>query len=416
MKRLVGVLVPAVLFVPVAMHPSQAAVSREIVRGLAGLEENSFPPFEVSCDDPAGTEGAPTTTLSVVRQPAVQAHGLRSLRLAPPVGKAQGLSSMVNSAMTTYGVKVYTAAELPAVGTVRIQFSAEPGIEWVGRASWTQPASPSWQSVDVLAISFLWTSYENGVEVGSGGDSALGSFLQSKAGDDVAYGDLRVAFGCTGQPFHLDGLTFAVPGIEPLYDIEADDTTETSIWNGSDVATATMPLTVRAQVRGHWDVLPGVPVHLEERAYGSSTFKRIATTTTGAKGVAAVDVKPMRAATYRWIVDHTTAYDGSRSGLFPVKVKTKVTSVVADSTVRVGQTIVLTGRTTPVKAGYAFQLYREYSPDGGLIKTGTTRSDGTYRVTYVPRKAGKYVLAVSVAGGEGNIRSVSPMRTVTVTN
>lgn len=101
---------------------------------------------------------------------------------------------------------------------------------------------------------------------------------------------------------------------------------------------------------------------------------------------------------------------GSTSPTFTVKVRTKVTSALADASLRKGQTLVLTGRTTPVKAGYSVTLQRYVNGRWVNLKTGMTSATGTYRLTKTVTSKGNWKMRARVAGGGGNLYGTSLAR------
>ena len=113
---------------------------------------------------------------------------------------------------------------------------------------------------------------------------------------------------------------------------------------------------------------------------------------------------------YRWVFHENQVYDGSTSGGFTVKVRTAVTAKPADTTVRRGGTIKVSGNVTPAKPGKTVTLYRGTRPVG----TGTVNAKGGYTVSTTARSTGVWKLHVTIGASSGNLAGRSGTVKVTV--
>jgi hypothetical protein len=167
----------------------------------------------------------------------------------------------------------------------------------------------------------------------------------------------------------------------------------------------------------------GASVELQVRLYGSSTFTTVATATSGAGGALAAKLPPLvHNTSYRWHFDGDLSHAATTSdtGVEPVSVRVK--RHVSDRTPRVGQRVVVRGRTYPAKPGHAVSVWRGTKPFQGygpathhvrLVK-GHVRADGTYRLVVRFASTGRVRIYVKVRGGDGNVTGFSKYRWLSV--
>jgi hypothetical protein len=106
--------------------------------------------------------------------------------------------------------------------------------------------------------------------------------------------------------------------------------------------------------------------------------------------------------------------EGSTSEPLTVDVRTAVTSVLADRTVRKGGHLVLSGRTVPAKPGTSVTLWRRTAGPSRQLATGVIKGDGSYRLTARATKKGSWKVFATVAAASGNLAGTSPVRTAKV--
>ena len=184
------------------------------------------------------------------------------------------------------------------------------------------------------------------------------------------------------------------------------------------------PLTVTAELRSAGQAVVGVPVRLMIKPYGATAFRKYTTTATDENGYASVTFVRWRNTRVKWEFGGTEEFGPSVSQPYTEYISTRVGIRVSDRTPRVGQRVVVTGMTGPIKPGHAIRLYRGFTARGAwmpppenppvLLDSGVVRSDGAYRLVARFHAKGVRRLFVEVATGHGNITGWSPYRWVTV--
>jgi hypothetical protein len=167
----------------------------------------------------------------------------------------------------------------------------------------------------------------------------------------------------------------------------------------------------------------GASVELQARPYGAATFTTVATVTSGAGGALAATLPPLLHNTsYRWHFSGDAGHDPTTSAVGVEPVSVRVKRHVSDRTPRVGQRVVVRGRTIPAKPGRAVSLWRGTKPFLGygpathhvrLVK-GHVRADGTYRLVVRFASEGRVRIYVKVRGGDGNVTGFSKYRWLSV--
>jgi hypothetical protein len=167
----------------------------------------------------------------------------------------------------------------------------------------------------------------------------------------------------------------------------------------------------------------GASVDLQMRPYGSTTFTTVATATSRSDGALFAKLPPLvHNASYRWQFAGDPSHLASTSDTGVERVSVRVTRHVSDRTPRVGQRVVVRGRTYPTKPGHAVSLWRGTKPFQGfgpathhvrLVK-GVVHADGTYRLVVRFASAGRVRIYVKVRGGDGNVAGFSKYRWLSV--
>jgi len=167
----------------------------------------------------------------------------------------------------------------------------------------------------------------------------------------------------------------------------------------------------------------GASVQLQVRPYGASTFTTVATVTSGAGGQLSTKLPPLiRNTSYRWQYAGDVGHQATTSGTGVERVSVRVKRHVSDRTPRVGQRVVVRGRTYPTKPGHAVSLWRGTKPFQGfgpathhvrLVK-GVVHADGSYRLVVRFASAGRVRIYVKVRGGDGNATGFSKYRWLSV--
>lgn len=387
---------------------------------------------------PASTYGLFATKCS---NPGVSPTGLLRTRIAyttddPPLGdRMLGWDTDSGSSIgpwsytqTPSTASVYSLRLNRPTGSVTgkaLVLYAPPGADgdyWLGHSPITSTGT-GWTTIDASAVTFNWKHWNNTLQEfdTTAPDEILSTFVAGHGGDgspeDGSGALLGFVFGCNGDLFHLDDLRVGSVGSVTTYDYE-EALTRTSISGSAGAITA-----------GGDVILKGMPkelpnsffskatLKLEARRFGSSDFVQVGSATAtfdGTKHPARLVRQPQKLTVYRWVLATSAARQGSTSPTFTVKVRTRVTSALTDDTLAKGRTLVLTGRTTPVKAGYVVTLQRYVGGTWVDLKTGLTSSTGTYRLTRTVTSKGSWKVRVSIAGGGGNLPGVSPARVAEV--
>jgi hypothetical protein len=168
--------------------------------------------------------------------------------------------------------------------------------------------------------------------------------------------------------------------------------------------------------------VPNATVRLWARRPGQSTYSQVAQTHTDASGVAE-PVTTLSRNTYLYAEfpgDYSGTYAPSHTDPVLTYVSTAGTMRVNDKTLRLGQRLVVTGRTRPAKPGRRVALYvgRIPSPTSPhrptRIARAYVRADGTYRITERFHSAGRKRLFVKLPGGDGNVTGYTRYQRVRV--
>ncbi len=96
-------------------------------------------------------------------------------------------------------------------------------------------------------------------------------------------------------------------------------------------------------------------------------------------------------------------------------MRTAVTAKIADTTLRKGKNLVVTGGTTPQKAGVTVTLQRRVGSSWKKLGTTTTTTSGSYRFVRKVDATGTWTVRVVVPADDANVQCVSPTRSAKVT-
>lgn len=221
---------------------------------------------------------------------------------------------------------------------------------------------------------------------------------------------LTVAFAAMTVPISLpaDAGELAPTTLTPSFGIfnSGDTTTETT--HGGSVYVS---VTLRSGSTPVFDQT----VELWAKPYGSSSFQKLGTSTTNNSGVARLTHSPARYTKYLWKYFGSPVYAESPAPAeLIVRVHARVSLTLNDTTLRYGQTLVARGFVRPSKPGVTATLWRVAPTGWTRLATGTIRSDGSYRVTKIFRAGASRTMVVTVPASTGNLKGVSPARTVQV--
>lgn len=224
------------------------------------------------------------------------------------------------------------------------------------------------------------------------------------------------AYDAGGASAHVDGWSVTAAGVTQEYDLEGEHLL-TACHVTASAATVVAGRAVRLDgllTDADSHPLAGRTLRLWSRRDNQVTAAADGSATTDAAGAAGFDRSPTRATTY--YVDLAQGVSDGRclSAAVTVRVRTKVTARVGDSTIKRGKNIVVTGATTPAKPGSTVSLWRDRSSGAVKLASGKVRADGSYSLRSRPGSTGSWKVFVKVAAGDGNLAGTSPVRTVRV--
>lgn len=134
--------------------------------------------------------------------------------------------------------------------------------------------------------------------------------------------------------------------------------------------------------------LSSLPVRLEQRKKGTSTWSLLATKTSSSTGGLSATVKPTASTDYRW---RFLGKNGWIAGISPTKqvqIRPAISKTVNDSTIALRRSFTVSGRVLPRMDGQSIKLQRYYRGGWHTVKSATLgRYDATrskYAMTYVP--------------------------------
>ena len=420
MRRGLGFLFVLALLLPATPALPDTTV---VVRSMSAPADAPYGIAALGCNDLNGFVPPPDgVRLLINRGPDTPPAGERTWGFdLPTTGSAVGTQLWVESmaGTTVAGMSLHTVTDASGVAYALYQAPADNNtqIYWIGRTLLTQPAG-GWRPVDVAGLPYAWTRYDFETNMPASGtpvaSATVAQMVTAKGGDGD--GGFLMGFGCDGDLFYMDAWRVGSSADLTTYDLEGGITiagisgSAPRIIAGRSVGlTGTLTDTEGTIYSNHQLIL-------EAKGYGSSVFTPVGeATTTDSGGPATTSVSPMQRTVYRWRFEESEAAHGDVSPTFTVEVLTKVTAQLRDSTKRIGQDLVVDGRTTPKKPGVTATLWRRTANGPVRLDTTTIRADGTYTARKTLGKAGKWNVYVTVPALSGNLAGKSPIRTATVT-
>lgn len=344
--------------------------------------------------------------------------GERSWGFAPVGGEpgwlhGVGVDVGSQAGLDTFGVQVHG----PGGNAGRAVVLARPvgtaaGNVWVGIAP-VSGGGGAWTTVDASGLAYTWGEYvtDGWQPAASLSEPATLDEFDAAHGSPAGYTAL-IGFGCDGQPFLYDGFRYGAAGDVTTLDFEALTT---------HLAIGAAPRTViagrTARLTGGVDARypRSTPVDLEVKPYGARTFRKLATVRAPEPTYTlARTVTPLRRAAYRWHFLGTEIHDPAYSRTVVILVRTALSAVVADATLRRGQHLVVTGRTRPAKPGVMVTLRRRTGSGPVALARTRVRSDGSYRVVRRVGRGGRWTVFTTVEAASGNLAGRSVDRTASV--
>jgi hypothetical protein len=182
------------------------------------------------------------------------------------------------------------------------------------------------------------------------------------------------------------------------------------------VPRAGEPEELQAALASPPDAVAGRVLTLYARRAGTATYLPIAHGTTDSSGTADFRFTLAFSSTLQFRFDGDGQYAAANSSPVLWAVAPQVSLRVPTHVVQVGRTLVLSGRTYPIKPGHRVSLWRgqipgQYAVPGTpapvRIGTAVVGPDGTYRIVHRFPVVCDRRLFVSVSGGDGNARGYS---------
>lgn len=162
--------------------------------------------------------------------------------------------------------------------------------------------------------------------------------------------------------------------------------------------------------------IAGMPVILEARPAGAASFAQVASAVTDVYGEVTASTKLIRTSELRWRFAGDDSYQPTVTAAFVQPIATRVGIRGSDLSLRIGQRLVVTGRTFPAKPGTRVTLWRGRYELGYVagpepvhvrIAVGVVRADGSIRFVHRFAHTGTKRLYLRVAAGGGNIAGYS---------
>ncbi|HET7691359.1 MAG TPA: hypothetical protein VFK41_13325 [Nocardioidaceae bacterium] len=418
--RRVALSVLALLATSLVPLPVASADSTVVVNGRLDFpEDDSVGEALVGCDD-LFTHGQQGSLLYIGNTDPVP-YGHIYWGFVPHGGnESHGFYFSVDSlAATTVAGLEFDSDEGDASGVAYITYQPNgttDGTYWVGRAA-LGATDTGWQDVEVIGLTYAWKKWDPGTQtyvVPDGGSATIATFLASNGPDGFA--NIIIGYGCNGAKTWYDGLRVGSAGNITTYDLDREASV-TSIARSAATITAGNGVTITGGAHPeHSQTNYGqASLRLEAKGAGESDFTEIAQASTSVGGApASVVVKPTVTTQYRWRFDGALSIEPSLSPVTTVQVRTAVTGVVADRTLKPGQALVVTGKTTPKKPGLAATLWRKTVTGRTKLTTTTIKADGTFRLAKRVKAKGVWKVFVTVPASSGNLAGTSAIRKATV--
>lgn len=385
MRRLSFALVPALLagLLVVAAPPALADTTVVSKTGL--------PPgwgiFDTRSDGHPGN-----STYSHVEGPAGVPTGIGSLRL--DYGDHTFKHLLVRGGFNTPAGD-WSAFTVTYKSTTNLRVTlAVYSVNNVDELEQLLPATDSWSTVDLMAGQFARVRdphYE------FRGFTTLPEMVE-RFPDLVVNGLAIETWGAQGKSAWIDTVVFGAVGDVTTWDFDTDPipVITSSAATVSLKAGASTPLSGRVQ-RQSGAPIASLPVELWTKVWGTGTWVKAQTVTTGASGGFSKTFTPVKQTYVQWRVSEP-GYAAAASATRRVDVTAKIWATPADTTITRSDPVRIFGKLAPSLAGTTVTLRRV----GSTTPLGTARvaADSTYGIRgSLPR--GTWTVYVTSATGGG---------------
>lgn len=311
-----------------------------------------------------------------------------------PVSDLTALAADVHGASTGFVVQVVVRA---ADGSHTVLVGTPPAL------------SSGWAAYDLMGLTYSWFDGQTAIGTGTIADYVVsGNELGVETKVDLVNHNCG---GSSESASYLDSIDVAFGDALGPYDVEWDGlppaAVETIAASRTKTVAGTAVKLTTTLTSASGRPVAGAAVSLFAAHQGTTDFARVGGATTSSLGVAALSVKPLVNTTYEWRYDGPF-YAPTTSGPLTVGVRSKVTAVVVDDTLRKGQALVVTGKATPARPGGVIYLQRRTASGLLQLKKGLVNADGTYRISWLTRAAGDLVVQTRVPSDATNLPGRSP--------
>ncbi|TWG95009.1 hypothetical protein L615_005000000300 [Nocardioides sp. J9] len=430
MKRLLvlSAVVPlvATFLVITGAPPARAANSTTVVNGFDYPSSLTY--IELGCETPSASEVYALYRRGGAR--GTHATGFRFEAADTMAGALGRVSSP--STLHTATVRLYFPDpgdnDTVADGYFVVRYTLSGGEAFVGYHGLTAPGpGGAWvTSKNLATVQLGWVRESDGEFLGY---NTVAGFTQGTVGTAQA----GVAFGCDGRDYYIDDLRLSSAAGTSSWDFEGArsrsyisatpthhserlerDIIRLRLVHGQDHHLLGDSAGVPDGVVGNAYIAGTARLHA--RGWNKASFRRIGTASYTATTYAHFRIKPSRQTRYQVrTVPTSPTFENSSSKILLVTVQRRVRSRVADTRIRRGQRIVVSGHVLPRDRGVGVTLQRRVNGTWRAVGRATTGRSGGYVVGVRARSVGKWVVRVKVASAKGNVGNVSRPRTVRVT-
>ncbi|KRB73921.1 hypothetical protein ASE01_18125 [Nocardioides sp. Root190] len=288
-----------------------------------------------------------------------------------------------------------------------------------------------WTSVTGVGSADLhWYLFDGATYTAQNVQASVAEFAQSK-GTDGSGAWVGFELGCDGRTHYMDDLRLTTASGTRTYDFEgAESESSLTAATSHDGHTFKRDITSLRLVKGETHriygdsygysdgvqddgYLDGV-AHLWERRYGAN-WRRVASANYLSTGYARFAIAPAKKTLYLVkTVPTLTPFTPSTSLTLTVDVRRTLSARVADTRIRKGKRISVSGRINPTDSGVSVLLQRYRDGAWRTVARTTTTSGGRYSVGVRARTVGTWRMRITVPTAKGNLGTSSSAQTVRV--
>jgi hypothetical protein len=312
--------------------------------------------------------------------------GVGSLRLGAPVSSTLQLSAPdvfgSPGSLTAFALSTYVPSGSNAVTAAFIAMDSDASDSYDALAA-LPPATAVWTTTDLLTATLTWATVNSTTgQITPFGSGTYSQYRTAHPSHNLLGVSLRMDNCSQSQAnfLNLDALVIGFAGTTTTYDFEPS--LPASLTNSLSPAKSVAggPVTVKATLRSGGEPVAGAAARLFARRAGSAGFTEIPGATTNASGVAKSVQHPKVTTTYRWEFNGNNDVVPKRSAGRTVSVATKITLNVVDKTLKRGQDLSVSGKTTPVRAGATVKVWEHHGSTTTKLGSATVNSHGLWHL------------------------------------